>query len=332
MCQQIEVHVFLLEKKISQKLNGKVKLHIVNYKQSLSGSFFYKHKTARLLRKKVHQQEPFCCIISTLPFCDSIVKATGITGVHFRIANTLSHEVRTLSYFKSKRRFKGYVTLYRNENLIAVSNGVKKDMIETFDYPEKKITTIYNPIDIKKLVQLSKEKITYSGEDFIVYAGRFSKQKRIDLLLDAWKVFLGKNEQDVPQKLVMLTPWSEALNQMILVRNLEDKVKALGYQKKPYPWLKSAKSLIFSSDREGMPNVLLKALALGAPVASTDCPSGPREILGDSYPQSLAVTNDPVALAAAIKNSLKTDFDKSEEILETFEPSKILQQILVLGR
>ena len=205
-------------------------------------------------------------------------------------------------------------------------------MIETFDYPEKKITTIYNPIDIKKLVQLSKEKITYSEEEFIVYAGRFSKQKRIDLLLDAWKVFLGKNEQDVPQKLVMLTPWSDGLNQMILVRNLEDKVKVLGYQKNPYPWLKSAKSLIFSSDREGMPNVLLKALALGAPVASTDCPSGPREILRDYYPQSLAVTNDPVAFAAAIKNPLKTDFDKSEEILETFEPSKILQQILVLGR
>ena len=93
-------------------------------------------------------------------------------------------------------------------------------MIETFDCPEKKITTIYNPIDIKKLVQLSKEKITHSGEDFIVYAGRFSKQKRIDLLLDAWKVFLGKNEQDVPQKLVMLTPWSDALNQMILVKSL----------------------------------------------------------------------------------------------------------------
>ena len=90
--------------------------------------------------------------------------------------------------------------------------------------------------------------------------------------------------------------------------------------------------MIFSSDREGMPNVLLEALALGASVASIICLSDPREILGDHYPQFLAVTNDPVALAAAIKNSLKTDLNKSEEILETFEPSKILQRILVLGR
>ena len=95
-------------------------------------------------------------------------------------------------------------------------------MIETFDYPEKKITTIYNPIYIKKLVQLSKEKITHSGEDFIVYAGSFLTIKGLIYCWmhgsSSWK----KNEEDIPQKLVMLNPWSDGLNQMILVRNLED--------------------------------------------------------------------------------------------------------------
>ncbi len=78
----------------------------------------------------------------------------------------------------------------------------------------------------------------------------------------------------------------------------------LGFVPNPYPYIAGARLLVVSSLREGGPNVLIEAMALGTPVVSTDCPSGPREILDGGRYGALVPRRDPRALAAAMAATL----------------------------
>jgi glycosyltransferase involved in cell wall biosynthesis len=87
---------------------------------------------------------------------------------------------------------------------------------------------------------------------------------------------------------------------MIDSRGLTDRVQIIGFQFNPYSWMANAKILVLCSDYEGLPNVLIESLVCGTPVISTDCPSGPRQILGDALPSSLVPCGNSVELAARI--------------------------------
>jgi glycosyltransferase involved in cell wall biosynthesis len=87
---------------------------------------------------------------------------------------------------------------------------------------------------------------------------------------------------------------------------LADRVRGLGFQTNPYRYLARSTVLVLSSRREGLPTVLVEALALGVPVVATDCPSGPREILHDGRIGDLVPVGDSEALAAAIDRALAT--------------------------
>jgi hypothetical protein len=93
-----------------------------------------------------------------------------------------------------------------------------------------------------------------------------------------------------------------------------------GFQN-PYPWIAGA-ALVLCSDHEGMPNVLVEALACGTPVVATDCPSGPRELLGRDAPDWLVPTGDAAALADAIGRGLASPGDAARVDLSRFAPGK----------
>jgi glycosyltransferase involved in cell wall biosynthesis len=132
----------------------------------------------------------------------------------------------------------------------------------------------------------------------VLHVGRFMPQKRHDLLLDAWR------RTSLPHRLVLLTERSPELDALIADRGLEDRVFVAGFRANPYPWMRASDLLVLSSDREGMPNVLVEALVCGTRVVSTDCPSGPREVLRGDLGRWLVPCRDPQALAEAIKAAL----------------------------
>jgi glycosyltransferase involved in cell wall biosynthesis len=93
---------------------------------------------------------------------------------------------------------------------------------------------------------------------------------------------------------------------LITQRALTDRVLVAGFQTNPYQWMSHARLVVLCSDYEGMPNVLIESLICGTPVISTDCPSGPREILGDALPSALVPCGDARALADRIRDFLAT--------------------------
>jgi len=171
----------------------------------------------------------------------------------------------------------------RATTIISPSNGIKEDLIRNFNINPALIKVIYNPIDIDLVERKAIEQVEHSwfrlDRNFktLIFVGSLSSKKDPLLLLEA---FMKINHQ-VPVKLVFIGegPLRGEIEQKILKYNLGETVQTIGQVKNPFKYMKQADLLCLSSVQEGLPNVLIQALALGLPCISTNCKSGPNEIL-----------------------------------------------------
>lgn len=298
------VHVILLAAGGSQTLPDACAVHTLG--ERLARGLLGKWRLAARLRRLFDRLRrdggnEFDLIVSSLPFADEIARRAGLPRHWCRIANTLSAEIDHLaagSARKAARRRRRYAALYGKAQLIAVSEGVANDLRLRLGYAGATIERIYNPFDLPKLRARSQEPAMRPNGPYLVHAGRFVAQKRHDLLLAAYRA------ANLPQRLVLLTDPAPALTALIDAHGLRERVDVIGFQANPYPWFAGADLLVLCSDHEGLPNVLIEALACGTRVVSTDCPSGPREILRDDLAEQLVPCNDVDALAAALKRTL----------------------------
>lgn len=243
----------------------------------------------------------FDLIVSSLPFADEIARRARLPRHWCRIANTLSAEIGRLADTdgrKADRRRRRYASMYGTANLIAVSDGVASDLRQRLGYAAARIERIYNPFDLAKLRARSRDAAALPTVPYLVHAGRFAAQKRHDLLLAAYR------GASLAQRLVLLADPEPALTALIAAHGLTERVDVVGFQANPYPWFAGADLLVLCSDHEGLPNVLIEALACGTRVLSTDCPSGPREILRGGLGRQLVPCGDVDALTAGLQRTL----------------------------
>lgn len=253
--------------------------------------------------------------ISTLPFADEVCSRAGLPRLWFRIANTLSAEIEQLRRrdpSRAERRLARYRRLYGGANLVAVSDGVAADLRGALSLGRARIERIYNGFDLEAIRAASQAPADLPPGPFVVHAGRFMPQKRHDLLLDAWKL------ASLPHRLVLLVAPDPGLSAMIEARGLRERVLVAGFQPNPYPWMRAADLLVLSSDREGMPNVLVEALACGTRVVSTDCPSGPREVMRGDLARWLSPCGDARALAERMRAVLAAPRPSAAAVPEEF--------------
>ncbi|MFO8033139.1 MAG: glycosyltransferase, partial [Desulfohalobiaceae bacterium] len=138
----------------------------------------------------------------------------------------------------------------------------------------------------------------------ILGMGRFTKRKDFSTLIRAFSMFLEK----LQARLILVGDGEqkEHLQQLAAKLNIESYIHFPGFTKNPYAYMSRADLLVLSSTgAEGSPNVLKEALALGLPVVSTDCPSGPREILDDGRLGCLVPVQDPQAMSRAMLKTLR---------------------------
>lgn len=276
-----------------------------------------KRVAAWRLHRALAAAGPFDLIMSTLPFADEVAALARLPHHWCRIANTLGAEIDNLacrSPAKSRRRLARYRRLYSKRPLIAVSDGVAKDMRTRLN--ARHVETIPNPFDFAAIRRAATADFR-TARPYVVHVGRFSPQKRHDLLLDAWARVATDRE------LVLLADPDPALQAMIDERGLTERVRVTGFQANPYPWIAHADLLVLCSDHEGLPNVLIEALACGTPAVSTDCPSGPREILA-AFPDCLVPCGDPEKLAAAIGRALAAPPDPARADLSAYSADHVV--------
>jgi glycosyltransferase involved in cell wall biosynthesis len=314
-----EAHVLLLEHLIEHAVPADVRIHALTPpRQRSSKGYFGKLLAARRLRglvRKLESRTPFDLVVSTLPFADEVTSLAGAPRHWCRIANTLSAEIeclRATNPRKAGRRLARYRRLYAGRPLIAVSAGVESDLRSVLAAGQARIERIHNPFEFAEIRASALAAARLPDEPYAIHVGRFVAQKRHDVLLDSWKAIAN------PPLLVLLCTPDRKLAQMIEARGLAGRVMVAGFQANPYPWIANARLLVLCSDHEGLPNVIVEALAVGTPVVSTDCPSGPREILGDALRDCLVPVGDAAALARTVARVLATPPDVTRASLARF--------------
>lgn len=246
-------------------------------------------------------------ILSNLEPVDAVLAGSKLKNIHFVIHNTISQEYKTNS-----SRLKRVLNFYYGKSCVAVSKGVYDDLKLLLPQNER-MRVIYNPVDtdfIKKSANISLIDQPNSG-GYIINVGGFKHSKRHDVLLKAFAK-LGVQENLV---LVGKGDLVEASKQLAIELGISDKVIFAGFQSNPFPLIKGAKALVVSSDFEGLGMTILEAISLGVPVVSTDCPSGPSEILPRL---NLSPVGDADALANNITAVIRFPEKYHVELAETF--------------
>lgn len=197
--------------------------------------------------------------------------------------------------------------LFRYAEIVAVSQGVADDFASHFPHLRNNISTIYNPVISNTLMARLSQPLDHpwfkaGGPPVLVAAGRLQPAKGFDVLIDAF----ARVVKATPARLLILGegPDRHALATRIAADELQDVCELAGYRQNPYPYMARCNAFVLSSRFEGLPTVLIEALAAGARVIATDCPSGPREILADGKYGVLVPVNDPESLANAIIGQL----------------------------
>lgn len=200
------------------------------------------------------------------------------------------------------------------DQVVAVSRGVAEDVEKLFLVQRDKITVIYNPIISRGLDEKANEALDHPWLNqnrfpVILGAGRLIRQKDFLTLIRSFDA-LKKEISDI--KLIILGEGKERLTLEKEIRNLglTEDVSLPGYIDNPYSYMKRSSVFVLSSAWEGFGNVLVEALATGTPVVSTDCPSGPAEILVNGKYGNLVPVGDHKTLARAVLNVLKDPPDR----------------------
>lgn len=202
----------------------------------------------------------------------------------------------------------------RASGVIAVSKGVKEDICRLSGMKPSVIQVIYNPaaVGYSALRGADSSRNSLWGAGFqhhILAVGTLKAQKDHATLIRAFSLL----PQKFNAKLTILGEGSLRGELECLVRELglEQRVALPGFVLDPYPWYQTADLFVLSSRWEGFGNVIVEALECGVPVVSTDCPSGPAEILDEGRFGRLVPVQNPVALANAIEQSLSESADRS---------------------
>ncbi len=192
--------------------------------------------------------------------------------------------------------------------IVAVSEGVKDDLARALGLPSDGIHTIYNPVVTPSIHESALAPVSHPwfsgrGAPVVLAVGRLNPRKDFATLLRAMK----RVRSACDARLVILGEGDQRAHLLDLARSLDiaDAVDLPGFESNPFAYMARASAFALSSKGEGLGNVLIEALACGCPVVSTDCPSGPSEILQDGTFGALVPVGDDEAMANALIETIE---------------------------
>ncbi len=232
--------------------------------------------------------------------------------------------------FKRWRRGLRLRRLLDGRNLHVVSQGLAEELTETLGVRPAMLTVIGNPFDltaIRAAAQAGSEQAAAQSQPFVVGVGALSYRKRFDRLLRAFAasgldgdlVLIGQGEQE------------QILRDLAAELGIAARFRIVPFHPNHYALVAKARALVLTSDSEGLGNVLIEALILGIPAVSTDCPHGPRDILGGLDPRALVPLDQLELLPERLRDVVEHPYAIPESAVERYSLDSIVDQYLALA-
>lgn len=219
------------------------------------------------------------------------------------------------------------------DRIVAISDGVRQYLVREMKVAEGKIVLIHNPVDIRRIQELSREQVDdpwlhESDRRVVLWVGRMATVKGLEYLIGAFE----RVTQEIDARLVLVGegPLENAIRELVRQKGLQEKVRFAGFQSNPYRYMARSSVFAFPSLSEGFGMVLVESMACGLPVVAANCVAGPSEVLLNGKCGILVPVADEKALARAIV-SLLTDTALRERLISVaiervseFEPAKVV--------
>lgn len=266
------------------------------------------------------------------------VMARSILGKRFRLVlserNVLYHGRKTL-----KRRIVVQLKrmLYHKADCItSVSGGVKQDLVDMLGIAPQRIKVVYNPVVTDDLPELMQQEVDHpwfrDPIPIVLGVGRLVREKDFETLIKAFE----RVRRNRACRLVILGhgPLNRSLRRCVRRLGLESEVWFAGYDKNPFRYMARCSLFVLSSRDEGLPGVLIQAMACGAPVISTNCHAGPEEIITGGVDGLLVPVGDVDALAGQMEFCLDNEdacrrmAQKARKSVSRFSVEAVLPQYL----
>lgn len=268
--------------------------------------------------------------------------AARLSGVRTRV---VIREACTLSTIEGEPALKTYVarlmrwTYSWADSIVVISDGVGDDLVSFLGVSRNRMKTIYNPAITRDFDARSREPVDHpwlapGAPPLIVAVGRLTTQKDFPTLVRAFSRVRTRSQA----RLMIIGEGKDrvALEALVKSLGLQDQVDLLGFVDNPWRYMRAAAVFVMSSRWEGFGNVLVEAMACGVPVVSTDCPSGPREILEGGRWGALVPVGDSRALCAAILTQIESKPPRGmfDYVMKRFHEDAIVDRYLdvLVGR
>lgn len=321
--KNIEVHNIVILDEVTYNFSGEL-LNLGKLKDK--GNGIWNNLKRFLILKRYIKENKFDYIIDVRTRNNQI-KEFLITKFAYKAPYIpMIHSYNTDWYFP-KNKFLAKNIFSNAYGIVCVSKEIEEKVRNKYGY--KNLKTIYNPLEIDKIVSLSKERINLNFE-YVFAAGRmvFDNNKQFDKLIRAYAASRLPS-QNIRLVLLGDGPQKEYLQNVAQSEKLGDKVVFLDFQNNPFQYMKSARFTILASKNEGLPNIITESLACGVPVVAFDCKSGPRELIENGKNGLLVEDQNFDALVEAMDEMNENEIlratcrENAFESIERFSVEKI---------
>jgi glycosyltransferase involved in cell wall biosynthesis len=334
---QIPPHVsihYLLEKESlifarRKKMTGHLPLHEKLYDDLIIPPLRRRAQRKRLVELAAQADVLIDFDMTLAPYIDSVTGVRKVAYCHFSFTHYWGGNKRKLD--KLARRLAQY------DCTVMLCDEMRENAVGRYPALAPRMVRIYNALNLKKVRRAALEPLPDDAgvvpDNYIVSVGRLlESQKDFTTLLKAYALCV--REHNITEQLVLVGDGGSRkdLERLASSLGILERIVFTGYQANPYKWVARAALFAFSSKYEGLPTVLIEALALYRPIVATACPSGVKEVVMQGEAGIYTPPGDAAALAAGIHRLLRDDAlqdqfrNRSEDVLRQFDVRYMVQE------